>query len=87
MRVQIGILVVLVVFAICIICEKAGGSGSSGLKIADVLPEELEELIEENEYVLVYFYDNDGVQQKLSKEVMCFNEWGTTCQITRSDKT
>ena len=87
MRVQIGILIVLVVFAICIICEKAGGSGSSGLKITDVLPEELEELIEENEYVLVYFYDNDGGQQKLSKEVMSFKEWGTKSRITQQEVT
>ena len=84
MRVQISIVVVVLVFAISIICEKVaesgskktarGGSGSPALKITDVLPEELEKLIEDNEYLLVYFYDNDGGQSQLSKQVMFFEE-------------
>ena len=84
MRVEITIVAVLLVFAICITCKKvtesgpkkkaSGGPGSSALKITDVLPDEIDKLIKDNEYLLVYFYDNVGGQSQLSKQVIFLEE-------------
>ena len=78
-----SIAVFLCVFVICITSKTVaqngakkkgvtGGRSSSGLKITEVVPDELQKLITDNEYLLVYFYDNDGVQSQISKQVKVY---------------
>ena len=83
MRVEIGILALLLVFAITITSKKVTESeqkpketeksGAASSKITNVLPNELSKLVEDNEYLLVFFYDDDDKKSQISKQVIRVN--------------
>ena len=79
MKVEVGILFLLLAFVLTITSKKvtqegskakaAGGSGTLSSKINDVSPDELSKLIKDNEYAIVYFYDDDQSKAQFSKQV------------------
>ena len=82
MKVGIGILFLLLGFVLTISSKKAaqegskakagGSSGTLSSKINDVSPDELSDLIRDNEYLIVYFYDDDQSKVQFSKQVTTF---------------
>ena len=79
MKVEVGTLFLLLAFVLTITSKKvaeegskakaAGGSGTLSSKINDVSPDELTKLIKDNEYAIVYFYDDDKSKVQFGKQV------------------
>ena len=79
MKVEVGILFLLLAFVLTITSNKitqegskvkaAGASGTLSSKIKDVSPDELSKLIKDNEYAIVYFYDDDQSKVQFGKQV------------------
>ena len=85
MRVKIGIVFLLLAFVLTITSKKVttdagakakptGGTGKSvSSKITDVPDDQLGQLINDNEYLLVFFYDDEPSKVQLSNQVTKFD--------------